>query len=809
VTQKIANPAAGRKSPPKATPLQWKHGVASLAKALKDSRLWAGHREKRPVTAKTSRPAKSNDPKTWSTWAEVAAYYERTQHDLKTGAGLMMSRTEGVVALDLDHCMGKDGLPLPWAQPILARFVGKTYVEVSFSGNGAHVVFVGYKLPEGVLRSKATLKVEGGAVEFFAERHFITLSANVYLGSEKVSACQEELDLYLKESGLLSKLAQEHEAPVGPIESPEVLRAELATASLALQAIDPDCDRETWLQTGMAMKAAFGAAGWAPWYEWSRGGGKFVSGDCEKVWQSFLGTGVGLGSLYHHAKAAGWDGRSGTPTRERTSAQEDFAEVEVPRAQAKPGKPTTGLESEPDPVAEAGDDGEGEVEVYEHGTAEDWQAVGLHLSVRGSGKNMTTYPSEGEANIGLYLERHSEWKERLRYNERTMEVEVDGEQAALDLHRLSRQVLWFMGWKRSPSENAILNAALAVGKVRRYDPVKEHLKSLRWDGTARLDELCAKAGLETTPLAVRMLRRWCIGAVARAFQPGVEMQNMLVLHGGQGAGKSTLFKKLAMRQDWYTESKVEIGTKDGQLALVRSWIVEMGELSTMAKAQVEETKGFISQSHAEFRPPYGRKTESFPRRCVLGGTTNDDEWMRDGTGSRRFWLVAMEDIGAAHKLTPEWVEQAWAEAVVAYKAGERWWDEGEEVVEVTEKNKEHYQTGGLDALVEVVLANVKTLGVTSDYVLRELVANHRVNPGLPRKVVAQAMERQGWKASRIRPLGKHGPQPWIYRRPGVVDPAKDPKVREALVLAFKAAGPAADFEEVPVVGEAPVEPHEG
>ncbi len=796
MAKKIPNSKAGRK-PTKLSPSDWKAGVASLRGLGK---VWVGHRDKQPLIPKTSRNAKSNNPATWSTWEEAAAFYERTQHDPLAGAGIMLSAEAGVVCLDLDHCYGKDRLALPWAQPILKKIVGKTYDEVSISGNGNHAIFkLGKPLSElipGITRSKARVKLGGadGAIEFFSEPHFVTVSANVYLGSDKLGMADDVLLEILTETGLLEALKRPHQGEVQPEVAPEKLQAELDTATHALQAIDPDIEREVWLSLGMAFKASFGAAGWLPWFNWSAGGRKFVPGDCEKVWRSFQGTGVTLGTVFHHAREAGWGGTTRGPSEPRTSAQEDFSAFAPASEEVAPATPARGQDEAP-----VEPDGE---EKFEQGTLEKWRSVGLHLIIRGTGKNETVAPSEGDVNVGLYLERHPQWKDRLRYNERTMEVELDGQQSSLDLHQVARHVTWFMHWKRSPSEGSVLNAALSVGKARRYDPVRDFLKGLTWDGKMRLDRLCKRVGLEDSPLSVRMLRRWCIGAVARAMQPGCEMQNMLVLHGGQGVGKSVLFKKLSMKPEWYTESKVEIGTKDGQLALVRAWIVEMGELSSMAKAQIEETKSFISQSHADFRPPYGRKTESFPRRCVLGGTTNDDEWMRDGTGSRRFWLVGMEDIGAARRFPDSEVLQVWAEAVVAYRAGERWWDEGQEVVEVTERNREHYQSVGLDALVEAVLANVKTAGVTSDFVLRELVANHRVSPGTPRKVVAQSMERAGWAKSRIRPLGKHGPQPTIYRRPGLADPAHDGKVREALVLAFKASGPAADFAEEPGEGGA-------
>lgn len=814
MAKKIPVNEAQRKRPQKLSPSDWKSGVASLVGLGK---LWVGHRDKQPLIPKTSKNAKSNNPATWGEWKEAAAFYERTQGDPKAGAGIMMSAKAGVVCLDLDHCLGADGLPLDWAQPVIERFIGKTYAEISLSGNGIHILLSVKDLPAllpGITRSKARVKKGGadGAIEFFSEPHFVTVSANVYLGSDKFGAVNTDADLLavLEETGLAEVLRKAH-GSVEPGVAPEALQGELQTAKHALQAIDPDLDRETWLAIGMALKAAFQGAGWLPWYEWSRQGRKFEQGACEKAWGSFQGTGVGLGTLYHHAREAGWGGTLKGPPGPRTSAREDFQEFAPGAVPVKvvPATPATPPGQDPWEADLGEEPVEGECpDDYEEGNLEAWQSCGLHLVTRGTPKNPITTPSEGDANVGLYLERHPKWKGRLRYNERTMEVELDGSSKGVDLHELSRHVVWFMHWKRSPGENSVLNAALAVGKARPYDPVKECIEGMVWDGVERLDTLGALIGLEDSAIAVRMLRRWCIGAVARVMQPGCEMQNMLVLHGEQGTKKSTFFKRMAMESRWYTESKVDISSKDGQMLLVKHWMVEMAELSTMAKAQVEETKAFISQSHADFRPPYGRKVESFPRRCVIGGTTNDLEWMRDGTGSRRFWVVGVENVMGMERLSAKVVGQIWAEAAVAYRAGERWWDEGEEVKEVGQRNGAYYQSSGLDALVEGVLANVKGAGVTSDFVLRELVVNHRQNSSIPRKSVAQAMERLGWLKSRIRPEGKLGPQPTIYRRPGLADPGKDGNVRDALVLAFKASGAAADFAEEPVpeAGDGPGKP---
>lgn len=779
MTKKVTEPKAGRK-PSKLSPSEWKAGTAGLRGLGK---CWAGHRDKQPLQPKTSRYAKSNNPATWATWEEAAAFYERTQKDLLAGAGLMLDA--GLLCLDLDACFDEQGKLKPWAVAILAA-IPDHWREVSLSGKGLHVLARGNlpTLVPGATRTKARVRMAGAeekdAVEFFSTPHFVTVSGRVHEGRGTLREAGEEFLAVLGSTGLLGALQKPVGAPEGEVPAPgtQEAREALEEATAALQAIDPDTDRDTWLKCGMALKSHFGAAGWAPWYEWSSKGGKFVAGDCEKRWASFGGTGVGIGTLYHYAKEAGY-----IITPKRSSAEEDFADFKV----------EVDAEGEPLPV-----EGEPDApEKFEEGHATQWNACGLHITTKGTAKNPTFSPSEGDANIGLYLTNHKRWKGRLRWNERTMEIEVDGTTEALDLHRLAIELVWFMGWRRSPSEESVLRAATAVAKLRSYDPVRDWLNGLQWDGGGRLDRICEDLGLEDDALSRRSVKRWFIGAVARAMRPGVEMQNMLVLHGDQGKKKSALFKALAVREEWYSESTVEMGTKDGQLMLLGPWIVEVAELSGMTRADVDKVKGFISERTSKFRAPYGRKTESWPRRVVFGGTTNDEEFLRDGTGSRRFWLVSVKDEIKVGYLTEEVVAQLWAEAVVAYKSGERWWDEGVEVREVSAKNSEHYLSSGLDALVVAVLAGVQGAGTTSEFVLRELVTNHRVNPGTSRNLVGQSMTRAGWTKTRIRPMGKGGPQPTIFRRPEVKDPNVDPGAREALKLAFKRTLPGGEFVEEP------------
>jgi predicted P-loop ATPase len=758
-------PTGPQRKPAKLEPADWKFNVKAFSSL--NAKIWVGTQKKVPrVLPNGERGASSTSPSTWGDYTQAARWYEKHQADPTAGVGLMLSKAIGLIALDFDGCLDEDGLVKPWAQALVSPFIGRTYVERSMSGKGLHV-FLRNTLP-GVrhMARRVVSKENHEAVEVFSEPHLVTLSGDVYLDSREL----KQFDVMLLEevlihAGLWDKL---HE-PLMPVEEARAVNLdELPLAVEALNAIDPDCDRETWLHCGMAMRGAFGVDGHEPWFAWSAKGAKFNRADAVKVWRSFDGVGIGLGTLFHNAKLAGWK----PPAKPSTSAAEDFKDFAVPFDEAGPAP--------------------GDAEGYEHGGAHDWQSCGLHLVLKGVGKNATMSPSEGASNIDQYLRNHPRWKGKLRFNERTGEVE-SSEEGTLTVDELTKHVLWFMGWRRSPSVDSVERAMLAVARGYSYDPVKDWLKQQQWDGVERLSRLVANLGLEDSEVTRSMMRRWMIGAVARAFVPGCEMQNMLVLVGAQGKKKSKLFKALAVRSDWYSESHLDMNSKEGQIQLLGPWIYEVAELSGMSRAEVEKVKSFVSEATSRYRAPYERKSLNHKRRVVLGGTTNQPECLKDETGSRRFWLVMVEGELHLEYLTEEVVSQLWAEAVVAYRSGERWWDEGEEVEETSRRNEAHYQKAGLDVLVEAALLGVRGAGTTSESVLLTLVRDRAVPHNTKLADVAGAMKRLGWHPLRLRLAGKHGPQRTVYRRPGlVIAPEKE---HEALLLALKQGGVAPEFSE--------------
>jgi hypothetical protein len=173
-------------------------------------------------------------------------------------------------------------------------------------------------------------------------------------------------------------------------------------------------------------------------------------------------------------------------------------------------------------------------------------------------------------------------------------------------------------------------------------------------------------------------RKWFTAAVARAMTPGRKFDNMLVLVGDQGVGKSTLVQ--IMSRGRFSDSITDLKGKSAYEQLRGAWLIEFGELASMKRAEIETVKNFVSKTEDSYRPAYGEFTRTYKRMCVFFGTTNEVEFLKDRTGARRFWpvqvglkLADVLDAGGALIGLEKEVDQLWAEAVARWRAGEPLW----------------------------------------------------------------------------------------------------------------------------------------
>lgn len=216
------------------------------------------------------------------------------------------------------------------------------------------------------------------------------------------------------------------------------------------------------------------------------------------------------------------------------------------------------------------------------------------------------------------------------------------------------------------------DALSLIAFKHRINQVADYLNSVKWDKKPRINTLLHDyLGAEQNAYTAAVMRKSLAAAVARAIKGAVKYDYMPILVGPQGKGKSTFLGKLG--KDWFCDSLEDFSGKEAAEIIQGQWIVEVGELTAMSKAESAAIKQFLSKKDDVYRAAYGRHAERYPRRCVFFGTSNEAAFLKDVTGNRRFWPVTID----VHEPTKSvWddldkeVDQIWAEAKVIFTLGE-------------------------------------------------------------------------------------------------------------------------------------------
>jgi putative DNA primase/helicase len=240
------------------------------------------------------------------------------------------------------------------------------------------------------------------------------------------------------------------------------------------------------------------------------------------------------------------------------------------------------------------------------------------------------------------------------------------------------------------------DAMLVWAQRNSFHPVRDYLNGLSWDGEHRLEQLLTEyLGASQTDYVRTVTRKTLVAAVARVMEPGVKFDNMLVLVGDQGLKKSSLFMRMGGR--WFSDSfsfnLLHRNETKAYEQIQGSWIIECPELSGMAKSEIEAVKHFISKREDKYRVAYGHKVENFPRQCIIVGTTNRWDFLKDPTGNRRYWPVVVHETlpekDVLKDLSAEEIDQIWAEAVHYYQTGEALWLSEAMLLEAVEVQRRH------------------------------------------------------------------------------------------------------------------------
>lgn len=256
------------------------------------------------------------------------------------------------------------------------------------------------------------------------------------------------------------------------------------------------------------------------------------------------------------------------------------------------------------------------------------------------------------------------------------------------------------------TKNKIDDALSNVIQDNTFHPVRDYLNGLKWDSTERLGSLLIDyLGAEDTQYIREVTRKSLVACVARVMHPGCKFDYVLTLVGKQGIGKSTILKKLG--GDWFSDSFTTVQGKEATEQIQGYWLIEMGELAGLRKAETEQIKHFISKQKDIFRVAYGKRTGEFPRQCVFFGTTNNNDFLNDVTGNRRFWPVntgVQENTKSVFKDLDKYeIEQIWAEAYELYKKGEKLYLSKELELEAMKVQEHHSKIDDRAGIIEEYL----------------------------------------------------------------------------------------------------------
>ena len=263
---------------------------------------------------------------------------------------------------------------------------------------------------------------------------------------------------------------------------------------------------------------------------------------------------------------------------------------------------------------------------------------------------------------------------------------------------------WYLERVYKISGNGKVDGALSLhSNAHAFNDVKDYLKGLqgKWDGVPRLDSIFIDyLGAKDTAYNRAVTRKAFTAAVARAMTPGCKYDNMVILAGPQGIGKSTLLDK--MSRGWFNDSIRTFEGKEASELLQGVWLVEVSELDAFRRTDVSRIKQFLSLRADRFRAAYGRNVKELPRTCIFFGTTNTAEYLQDTTGNRRFWPI---DTGEQRRTKSVWrdldpeIDQLWAEAYVRWQAGEPLYLSGAIEEAAKAKQEEHREASSREGIV--------------------------------------------------------------------------------------------------------------
>lgn len=383
-----------------------------------------------------------------------------------------------------------------------------------------------------------------------------------------------------------------------------------------------------------------------------------------------------------------------------------------------------------------------------------WQEWGLQLGANGGP------PLANLNNAVAIMEGDPALKGIVFYDEflqRVMTEDPPREWSDADDIRLALYMQRDIGIAKIGRE-AVAQAVIAVAHSSPRNCVKDWLDALVHDGTPRIDRFFGdNFGAEESTYTAAASRNFWLSMVARVYRPGCKVDNMVVLEGSQGVGKSSALQIIG--GEWFAEQHESATNPKGFAEILQGkLLIEISEMDSFNRAEVNRVKQTISCPSDRFRASYGRYALDHPRQCVFVGTTNRDDWNRDETGARRFWPIACRGPINLQAVRDN-REQLFAEAVARHKAGEPHWLMPDEATR-GEQEARYQADPWLGQVSEIIKGESK---VTSSFVAEKLGISIERRDRTVEMRIGACLRFLGWLRSRRR---VEGVPTRVYVRPG-------------------------------------------
>lgn len=706
--------------------------------------------------------------------------------------GVATGAVSGLTVLDIDGAEGFQELTtLLGQQAMPATLAAQT-------GSGAHLYFI--SSGEGTsARGKLHVRGEGGYCVIPPSFHPSGRNYQ-WLNSLSPIPLPEILKQYAQGAGLEGEKPRARFAALGPV--PEYLQGfqqhsfkigqtaatilrklygptDIEEVQSALQVLDPDMKMLDWVKVGMALHSL----GWERpdgtdigrdlWEEWSARGTKFTgTHEIETRWRSFggaaRGTEVGLGTLFHMARKAGWIREREPPAEEGGEAAGDSLAGAAVAATLVNQQPAPAVSQPFNPFEHKGINGHASISATALIPALPASFTNPERPIRWTdrdenGKPRPTCTSAMQAiqHMGIVCQKDV-FHEKLMVGGHMIQQWAGdlSDDAVQMLRRITKDRYGF-----DAGEKNVRDAAVQLCLRHQFNPVTDYLAGLQWDGRPRLARWVVDyLGADDNPFSREAGRLMLVAAARRARQPGCKFDQIIVLEGPQGTYKSTAVRILAGEENYSEQAILTASDKEQQEAVCGVWLYELAELAGLRRADTERVKQFASRTVDRARPAYGRLRVDRKRTCVFVATTNQQAYLRDETGNRRFWPIETRRIdidGIARDRDQLWAEAATQEAAgvplvmdtrlwvdAAYEQHKRieiddWEDPIQHFLDKPVEGEERQETSVYEVLTSPPL----------------LLAPSDVNQGAQNRA-ARILVKLGWERFRKRE-GKHNK--WRYR----------------------------------------------